>query len=496
MNNAQMNRRNVVRAAARPVVEQLEQRRLLAATVEVIAGVLTITGDSANDTISVGFRNTATLDGTTDTSIIDVSANTDGYSFDASTIGRVSIDGGAGNDTIIVEIDRRAVINGGDGLDSINSGTGSDQIFGGAGDDTILGNGGRDVIFGGEGNDNISGGTGPDVLIGDAGNDTVVGGLGDDRVFGDDVLGGAVEGDAVGNDTISGGEGRDTLYGGLGADVISGGPGSQDLANYSSRSDDLTLILGAVNGSGGGGVTSEVGQTPPTEGDTITFDTEKVNGGSGNDLIVGDGGFNVLWGGAGNDRLVGNGGNDFLFGVEGDDSLSGGSGDDYLQGGAGADDMAGDDGFDTVDYSDHNTAVVVGMGNIADDGSPDLTVDQASTEARRGPGAERDNVRSTVEEVIGTGGNDVLSAEGTNVPNYSVRFLGGPGDDRLEGSHTGNDTLIGGPGIDGLFGYEGNDRFEIADGMADTADGGPGTDTAIADSIDVLTNVETVNPTA
>ena len=349
------------------------------------------------------------------------------------------------------------------------------------------------MIFGGDGADNISGGTGPDILIGDAGNDTVVGGAGDDRVFGDDVLGGGTEGDAVGNDTISGGEGRDTLYGGLGADVISGGPGSQDLANYSSRTDDLTLILGAVNGSGGGGVTSEVGQTAPTEGDTITFDTEKVNGGSGNDLIVGDGGFNVLWGGAGNDRLVGNGGNDFLFGVQGDDSLSGGSGNDYLQGGEGADDMSGDAGFDTVDYSDHTAAVVVGMGNIADDGSPDLSVDQASAAARTGPGAERDNVRSSVEEVIGTGGDDLLSAEGANVPNYSVHFIGGPGNDRLEGSHTGNDTLDGGLGVDALFGYEGDDTFNLVDGIADTADGGPGADVANADTIDVLSNIETVN---
>ncbi len=474
-------------------MEPLEGRRLLAVSVIVNGGVLFINDDSASSAISVGYAGTQPGGGgEVDTTKIIVGTNADPIqTFDASTIGEVIIDGQGGNDSIEMNLPIRSTIHGGDGNDRISGGAGNDVISGEGGNDTILGNGGRDVIFGGEGNDVVSGGSGPDVLLGENGDDTVVGGAGDDRVFGDfdDTTPGVIgDFNEQGNDTISGGSGRDTLYGGAGADVISGGPGSQDLVNYSSRTADLIVLIGVAGESGAGG---------SGEGDTVTTDTEKVNGGSGNDRLVGSGGDNVLWGGAGNDTIEGQGGNDLIFGVEGDDLLRGGSGNDTIQGGLGADDMAGEDGLDTLDYSDKgpNEPIVVGLGNQADDGVPDLTPPVVDPESRDNPLAERDNARSSFETIIGGAGNDRITAAGVEgIPNYSVLLIGGPGNDVLEGSQTGNDTLIGGPGRDLLDGLAGDDRFELRDGEVDVAHGGPGTDTVLADPTDILTGMDVVLP--
>ncbi len=311
-------------------IESLESRRLLAATVALDRGILTVVGDAAADRIDVAYS--------ADRSELLVTVNgTSAGGYSAASVGRVSIDGGAGDDVITTDFRGRSILRGGPGNDSINAGGGDDQLFGDAGNDTILGNRGRDVIYGGDGNDVLSGGTGPDVLIGEAGNDSVVGSAGDDRLFGDGILDTDSENAAAGSDTLGGSEGRDTLYGGLGADLISGGPGTQDLVNYSDRSADLFVTIGAADQSGARG-----------ERDTVTVDTEKVNGGAGNDVLQGSGGRNVLFGGPGNDVLLGEGGADSLFGAEGNDSLAGGSGSDLLDGGTGTNDLEGGDGNDTL----------------------------------------------------------------------------------------------------------------------------------------------------
>lgn len=64
---------------------------------------------------------------------------------------------------------------------------------------------------------------------------------------------------------------------------------------------------------------------------------EQVTGGSGDDLLMGNGANNVLNGGAGNDVLVGQLGDDTLDGGTGNDVLIGGYGADKLSGGIGQD---------------------------------------------------------------------------------------------------------------------------------------------------------------
>jgi Ca2+-binding RTX toxin-like protein len=188
-------------------------------------------------------------------------------------IGIKSLDGGVGDDVLIVEGVGTATLTGGDGSDSLNGGDGNDQLDGGAGADTLAGGDGYDIagywgatagvsidltkasstwtgdaqgdaftsieaifltnfadtfrgdanantVFGGSGNDQIFGGGGNDSLIGEDGNDTIQGGEGNDVVYGDSFD------DFAGDDYLQGNAGDDVLFGDLGNDRIVGGTGN------------------------------------------------------------------------------------------------------------------------------------------------------------------------------------------------------------------------------------------------------------------------------
>src|SRR5207248_915902 len=103
----------------------------------------------------------------------------------------------------------------------------------------------------------------------------------------------------------------------------SGGAGT-DTVDYESRTENLAISLDNIANDGAFG-----------EKDFIQ-DVEDVNGGSGNDLIVGSAADNRLFGNAGNDTIHGGDGNDFIDGDDyenGLDSLYGENGNDTLIGG-------------------------------------------------------------------------------------------------------------------------------------------------------------------
>nr|CBH36736.1 hypothetical secreted protein containing hemolysin-type calcium-binding repeats [uncultured archaeon] len=64
---------------------------------------------------------------------------------------------------------------------------------------------------------------------------------------------------------------------------------------------------------------------------------QTLSGGSGDDYLRGYPGDDELRGGLGNDYLLGDQGNDRLLGGDGNDILVGGTGDDYIDGGSGRD---------------------------------------------------------------------------------------------------------------------------------------------------------------
>ena len=246
-----------------------------------------------------------------------------------------------------------------------------------------------------------------------------------------------------GDDTLRGDAGDDTLDGGLGADRLHGDDGT-DLITYASRT--------APVGMGG-----EEG-----EGDGTFFDVEQFRGGAGDDQLVGLELVNTtLYGGAGNDTLTGMGGDDDLFGEDGDDFLFGSIGANRYDGGGGndtiqplfvaPDEVRGGPGVDTIDLSTigPGASLAVDLDGEADDGQvgPDLN--------------PAGNVFADVENIVGSGGDDVLTGSAAN-----NRIDGGGGNDTLAGL-AGNDTLLGGPGDDTLTDSEGSN----------TLDGGPGSDT-------------------
>jgi Ca2+-binding RTX toxin-like protein len=196
---------------------------------------------------------------------------------------------------------------------------------------------------------------------------------------------------------------------------------------------------------------------------------DAAEGGDGDDVIENWGGGQVA-GGAGNDRLVNHGDCDFcspatlVEGGEGDDELVGSSYSESLSGGPGADVIRGEGaadtshfqgGFDTLSGGEGNDLLVVGgekRTSTPTFGSPtglSVTNDPAASTVDGGPGNDRVEGGPNRDVLVGGDGNDVI--------------VGGDGWDTLGGG-AGNDALHGGDGSDALFGGPG----------ADLIDGGPG----------------------
>lgn len=74
----------------------------------------------------------------------------------------------------------------------------------------------------------------------------------------------------------------------------------------------------------------------------------RINGGAGDDVLMGVGGNDRIGGGGGSDQLSGGDGDDRLAGGRGADGLYGGAGRDSLDGGEGADRLVGGAGYDLL----------------------------------------------------------------------------------------------------------------------------------------------------
>ncbi|WP_341303147.1 retention module-containing protein [Pseudomonas sp. TMP25] len=228
------------------------------------------------------------------------------------------------------------------------------------------------------------------------------------------------------------------------------------LANDSGSSSGLLSVLsvtGAVDGGAalsGTTVTFTEESGGAADGGSFTYGAS-INGSTVSDTGVVDvvrsansstltGTFRneILLGRDGsNDTLNGGDGDDILIGLGGADTLSGGNGNDILVGGAGNDTLSGGAGIDTASYIDATSAVTVNLG---------LTTGQNTG------GAGTDTL-SSIENLIGSGFNDTL------IGNNSANLLfGGAGGDTLIGNG-GDDFLIGGLGDDTLTGGAGNDTY-------------------------------------
>src|ERR1044071_1634837 len=178
-------RRQAVTSAIAPVIESLEQRRMLDATLDTDQSIWTITLDDPSQAATIEIKSvannqiTATINGTVVGTI----------SADDVSDGWIEVYGGSGNDKIVAKTDIEVDVYGGDGNDTIVGGDGDDYLYGQGGDDSIDGGAGDDVIDGGDGdhvaddgNDTLDGGDGDDQFSAGRGDDVIDGGAGDDKI--------------------------------------------------------------------------------------------------------------------------------------------------------------------------------------------------------------------------------------------------------------------------------------------------------------------------
>ena len=219
----------------------------------------------------------------------------------------IQVFGLGGNDTLTLSEANGALpaanLFGGTGNDTLTGGSGADMLFGQADNDTLLGKGGADLLFGRVGNDVLTGGDGDDQMFGEAGNDRMAWNSGDD------------------SDLMEGGAGTDTAE-------VNGGNGSETFTVTANgarvRFDRLApapfaLDIGTsenlvVNMNGGDDTFSAAGNLAALIGLT-------VDGGAGNDTILGSNGADLLLGGDGNDFVDGQQGNDVVLLGAGNDVL-------------------------------------------------------------------------------------------------------------------------------------------------------------------------------
>ena len=382
-------------------------------------------------------------------------------------------------------------------------------IFGGPGGDVLDARGAPAVtIYGDEGSDRVIGGPGRDHLVGDMccggpneGADTILGGGGDDNLYGGgkgDVLNGG-EGDDYlgsddGDDSLIGGPGDDGTDSGSidGADEYRPGPGN-DYLTYEGRADRVTVSQDGKPNDG-----------RKTEKDNIYPGLERIYGGDGNDLLVGNDGYNRIDGNGGNDTIKGLGGEDDLDGDVGHDTVSGGDGDEYFTNDAGQDKFLGGGGDDFFDAGSTNDGRDIFSGGAGYDRiyygnrTGNLSIDVRTDEVgdRDGEAGEGDKVVNDFEEIDGGTGSDTIhgGSMGEDINGgggTGADFLyGHGGPDYLDGND-GNDRLEGNEGYDRLYADNGIDQIHTLDDGNDEAYCNGGDDTVLAsDPVDYIVGCE------
>ena len=289
----------------------------------------------------------------------------------------LTLDGGAGNDTIT----------GGDGADTIIGGIGNDIVFGGRGNDiALLGDDDDTFIWNpGDGSDTVEGQGGTDTLVFNGANiseNINISANGSRARFTRDVANITMDLNGVENINFHALGGADTITVNdlTGTDVKKvaidlqagggGGDGSADtvIVNGTGNADQITVSLSGstVLVDGLPAQTSIVGQEAAN-------DTLQINGLGGADNINASalpaGQIKLtIDAGDGNDTVIGSQGADLIIGGDGNDTVTGGRGDDVALLGADDDTFIWNpgDGSDTVEGQSGTDTLVFNGANVSE----------------------------------------------------------------------------------------------------------------------------------
>src|SRR3954452_7543706 len=266
----------------------------------------TLTGDAANDNIIISVSGAnlrhnlpTTLVGPGFRSPTDFDSTVDGEQTLTAAAGRLTIDGGGGDDIIV----------GGPNLDTLRGGDGDDRLTGGPNAKPTK--------------ESIEGGAGNDVMIWNNGD-------------GDDVDDG---GDGIDEMQFNNGVADDVM------DVAPAGGGAHHFHRIGAEINiDIAASTERLNVNAFSGNDSLVSAPDTTIATT-------VDAGPGNDTITTGGGADLIQGGTGADTLTSGAGADRIVGNQGNDTVNAGSGDDTLvwNNGDNTDDLNGQDGLDRIE---------------------------------------------------------------------------------------------------------------------------------------------------
>jgi Ca2+-binding RTX toxin-like protein len=537
-------------------------------------------GGAGNDTAEVNGGNGAET--------FSITANGSRVRFDRISPAPFSIDIGTTENLVLHANGGDDVITASNGLAglinlTLDGGAGNDTITGGDGNDTLIGGDGNDLVTGGRGSDVALLGSGDDTFVwnpGD-GSDTVEGQDGFDTLLFNganinEVMNIAANGSRVrmtrdvgnvtmdlngieriqlnalgGADNITVGDLTGTDMKEIDIDLSSpAGSGTPDQAADTvtvngTRGDDLILIANNGTGISVSGLPAQVNISGidggldrlvvQGQGGDDSIDASQltnpigltIDGGDGNDNLVGSAGNDLILGGAGDDFVVGGRGNDTALLGDGNDTFvwNPGDGSDVVQGQGGNDTLVfnganvnenmvisangadailtRDVGNVTMDLNSIETIQIAARGgadtilvnDLTGTGVTSVAVDLSAQPGRNGG----DGVPDTVI-VNGTAGADTIKIDGdagqvnvrglaadvsiTNAEgaNDSLVVNGQAGDDVIDASAlragTTNLTINGGAGNDTIIGSAGNDTV-IGGTGADTAFLGAGDDTFI-----------------
>ena len=403
-------------------------------------GVDSVDGGGGDDQLVVDYsRSTGIV--TASSTTIDGDLGT--VEITATSIEAFTILTGGGADTLtFTTSDGANYIDAGEGANTIVVGDGNNTVKTGADIDTISVGDGNNTIDAGAGTiaaNTISGGSGNNIIRGGNGVETITVGGGDNQIYAGDGANTLVVGPTgSGNNVIIAGAGIDTITVGAGNNFIDAGAG--------------TIGANTINvGPSGAGNNTVLG----SEGvDTIAI-------GNGNNYVAAGGGANTVTAGSGNnlitagdavDTIAAMGGNNVIEAEGGANTVTTGAGNDVTQTGSAADTVDTGAGNDILKDSGGAGTLTAGAGHDR------MIMDYAGTAP---------SVSNTANNVSGTYSGVINATNYSGVEEFHI--TGGSGADNIV-TGIGADILVGGVGADTLTAGGGSDV--IYGGVGDVISGG------------------------